>query len=88
VADVLVPEDGSVSSKFGSDLELDSVVEWLVSVSSSNLVDVPGLVLVVVAWVEKNEVVLFVPVTIDVETKFSIVADVFASSVVPSDLVV
>lgn len=83
-----MPEDGSSSSKLGSDLELDSVFVWLVSVSSSNLIDGPGLVSTIVAWMEEYPVIVSVSTGIDVKAVSGIVSDVSASAVVPSDLVV
>lgn len=87
-SDIFMIEDSSGASHFGSNLEFDLVGKWLVSISSSNLIDVPGLVLTVVAWVVDNPVVVGVSVTIDFKAEFGIVSNVLDSAVVPSDLVV
>lgn len=83
---MVVPEERSSASKFGSDLELNSIVEWLSSVECSSLVDVPGLTEMIVAVVEDNMSPVSVNVSVNLQTFSSIVLDVSSRSTVPSSL--
>ena len=83
---MVVPEDRSSTSEFGSDSELNSISEWLSSVKWSSLVDVPGLTEVIVAVVEDNMSPVSVNVSVYLHTFSSVVLNVSSGSSVPSGL--
>jgi len=85
---VLVPEEGLSSRHLRSDLESDAVSPWLSWVLDTSLINVPGLVLTVVAVPEDNVSVVSVRSTMDIETFLSVVSDVSVGTVVPSDSLV
>ena len=68
--------DSSSVSSVRSDLESNVVSEWLSSVDSKALVDVPGLVKTIVAVVEDNVSVLRVRVSMDIKALSSVVLEV------------
>jgi len=82
---VLVPEQSLSSSHLGSELESDTVTEWLFWVLDASLINEPGLVLTVMAVPEDNMSVVSVRSTMNVKTFLSVVSDVSVSTVVPSD---
>lgn len=83
---MVVPEERSSTSKFGSDLELNSIVEWLSSVKWSSLVDVPGLTELIVAVGVSNPSPVSVNVSIHHQAFHSVVSNVSSRSAVPSGL--
>ena len=83
---MVVPEDRSSASEFGSDLELNSIVVWLSSEECSSLVDVPGLTEMIVAVVEDNMSPVSVNVSGNLQAFSSVVLDVSSGSTVPSGL--
>lgn len=72
----LVPEEGSVSRVSGSDLESNIITPWLVSVSSTNLIEIPSLVGTVVAFPVDDVVVVSVSSAIGIETVSTVVSNV------------
>jgi hypothetical protein len=83
---MVVPEERSSACMFGSDLELNSISEWLSSVEWSSLVNVPGLTEIIVAVVEDNMSPVSVNVSMYLHTFSSVVLDVSSGSTVPSSL--
>ena len=84
-SNVLVDRQGSVVTHLGSDLESDSVVEWLSSPVDVLLIDVPALVETVVAVPEDNMSVVSVGSTVNIEAFATVVSDVSSLSRVPLD---
>lgn len=78
--------DGLSSLQLRSDLELNTILEWLSWVDVLSLVSVPSLVQTVVAVVVLNPSVMSVLVSIDVEASTTIVSD-SSSTFEPSRLV-
>lgn len=66
----------SVSVNSGSDLELDTVSEWVGWVVDTLLVDVPALVLAIVAFVPNKVSVVSVGVTVNVQASDSQISNV------------
>lgn len=83
--DVFVPEQGSTTAHLRSQLESDSVGNWLLWILSSLLVDPPGLVGSVVAIPEDDMSSLGIACPMDIETFLSIVLDVLLVLAEPSD---
>lgn len=83
---MVVPEDRSSASHLGSDLELNSISEWLSSEKFSSLVNVPGLTEIIVAVVEDNMSPVSVHVSMYLHTFSSVVLNVSSGSSVPSGL--
>lgn len=75
--------DSSVSSHLGEDLELDSVGEWLLWILESLLVNLPALVLTIVAIVPDNMSVVGVGSTVDIEALASHVSEGLSVGVHP-----
>lgn len=86
MTNVFVPEDGSLTM-LGSDLEFDTVIVRLVSVSSTDLVNEPGLVLTVVAAPVNNVLSVVIATMPYIKTTSSIVSNVSSRSVEPSNLI-
>jgi len=87
-SDVLGEEEGAVVLHLRLNLELDSVIEWLVWISPSDLVNGPSLVGTIVAIPEDSMSVVLVSSSVDVEALVSVVADVSDRSIEPSDSLV
>jgi len=85
-ANVLVPEESSVSAHSGLDLELDTAGHWLFWVCVGLEVNHPSLVGAVVALVPDGVSVLRVRVSVNIEASLSHVSNVSSGSVEPSDL--
>lgn len=83
--DVFTPEEGSVGSHSRSDLEFDSILEWLLWIFNTLLINVPGLVEAVVAVPPGDVLVVLVLSTPDIEAFLTVVSDVSDSSTVPGD---
>jgi hypothetical protein len=87
VTNVLMPEQGSVAAHSGSNLESDSVTkDWSV-IDSTLLVEPPSLVGTIVAVPEDDVSVMSVGVSMDIKALSSVVLEVSAAAVVPSDSV-
>jgi len=84
----LVVEKSSVSSVSISELESNTIIEWLSVVSSTNLIEVPSLVDTIVAFPVDNVVVVMVSSSISIKAESTVVSDVRRSSIVPSDSIV
>ena len=84
-SNVLSPVEGSVVAHLGSDLELSAIWKWLSSPVDVLLVDVPALVVAVVAVPEDNMSVVTVVSTMNIEALATVVSDVSSVSRVPLD---
>lgn len=67
VADVLMPEEGSLGWHSGLDLESHTVLEWIPWEVWSSLVNVPGLIEAVVASVEDGVHTVSVLSSVDIK---------------------
>lgn len=81
-----MPFDWSLGGELGSDLELDSILDWVWWVLDSLGVDLPSLVKAVVALVPVDMSVVSVGVTMDIQASNSQISDVSSASLEPSDL--
>lgn len=85
-SDVLMVENSSVATAFSSDLELLSFFEWILSIVNILGVEPPTLVCAFMASPEDKMSVMSVVLTVHIKAVTSVVSKVFASSMVPVDL--
>lgn len=85
--DFLMEEDRSSSWELRSQLELDTVGEWLLLEDELGLVKNPSLVLGVLAFEVGDWGVVSVSVPLDVHAETTVVSQIVAAAVLPSDSV-
>lgn len=86
--DVFSGVEGSSVLHSGSDLESDSISEWVSWEDNSLLGKGPGLVSTIVAWVEDNMSVVYIFTSMDIETSSGVVSNVSVLTSPEGDLLV